>query len=319
MVSIVQNSNMNVVLKATELTRSFAALKAVNGVNLELESGTITGLIGPNGAGKTTLMLMLAGMLAPDSGTISVAGVDFASHPREARARIGWLPDTFGSWGDLKVREIMNHFAALYGLGKIDAQARTEELLQTVHLSELADRQAHILSRGQKQRLGVARTLINRPQVLVLDEPAAGMDPRSRIELRELLRREAARGTAVLISSHVLSELENMVDTAVFMKAGKVANTHPVTPDTAEESHLYRLEVLDDTPVHAYLGGANTLNLTQVSPLTWHLEAQSASDASAALAQLTAAGVSVHSFGMCRKTTSLEEIYIQVDEGKADE
>lgn len=211
-------------MQATNLRRNFGSFTAVDGVDLVLRSGVITGLVGPNGAGKTTLMLMLAGMLSADTGEISVLGENCSVHPRAARAHIGWLPDSCGSWGSLTVKEIMVDFGKLHGLNKSAASSRADELLTRVHLDAMAQSAAHVLSRGQKQRLGVARTLIHQPAVLILDEPAAGMDPRSRIDLRALVRAQADRGAAVLISSHVLSELETLVDDVLFMEAGKIVH-----------------------------------------------------------------------------------------------
>jgi ABC-2 type transport system ATP-binding protein len=147
---------------------------------------------------------------------------------RHARARTGWMPDTFGTWDSLTAREVLLTFAAAYRLSPATAATRVTELLATVHLTEYADRPASVLSRGQKQRLGLARALVHDPAVLLLDEPASGLDPRSRVDLRILLRRLADEGRTVLVSSHVLSELDEMADDAVFLSRGRT-----VVPDTS--------------------------------------------------------------------------------------
>ncbi|WP_421735168.1 ABC transporter ATP-binding protein [Cellulomonas sp.] len=212
------------------LHRAFGQVKALDGVDLTARAGAVTALVGPNGSGKTTLLLVLAGLLVPDAGRVRVAGHDPVTHGAAARARTGWMPDTFGTWDSLTAREVLLTFAATYRLSEAVAQARVAELLATVHLTELADRPASVLSRGQKQRLGLARALVHDPAVLLLDEPASGLDPRSRVDLRILLRRLADEGRTVLVSSHVLSELDEMADDAVFLSRGRT-----VVPDAGPE------------------------------------------------------------------------------------
>lgn len=209
------------------VSRSFGAVRAVRAASLRAEPGRVTGLVGPNGAGKTTLLLMLASLLAPDTGTIRIGGVDPVADPPAARRLLGWMPDALGAWPSLTARETVRTTARLYGITPADAAARAQQLLDLVGLAELADVPAKVLSRGQKQKLGLARALVHDPQVLLLDEPASGLDPEARIQLRVLLRRLAAEGRTILISSHILSELEEVVDDAVFLVAGSVVDTAP--------------------------------------------------------------------------------------------
>ncbi|MBO3083123.1 ABC transporter ATP-binding protein [Cellulomonas fengjieae] len=211
-----------------DLHRAFGAVKALDGAQLTARAGAVTALVGPNGSGKTTLLLVLAGLLVPDRGEVSVGGHDPVAHGAAARAVTGWMPDTFGTWDSLTAREVLLTFAAAYRLSPATAADRVTELLATVHLAEYADRPASVLSRGQKQRLGLARALVHDPAVLLLDEPASGLDPRSRVDLRILLRRLADEGKTVLVSSHVLSELDEMADDAVFLSRGRT-----VVPDAA--------------------------------------------------------------------------------------
>lgn len=202
--------------------RHFGAVRAVDGVDLEARAGRVTALIGPNGAGKTTLLLMLAGLLVPDSGQVRVAGFDPVTQSREARARTGWMPDAFGTWDSLTAREVLETFGAAYGMPSALAAARADELLATVHLTELAKQPAAVLSRGQKQRLGLARALVHDPQVLLLDEPASGLDPRARIEIRGLLKELRKLGKTIMVSSHILPELADICNKVGIIERGEL-------------------------------------------------------------------------------------------------
>src|SRR3954447_3673972 len=210
---------------ATGVRRSFGDVEAVRGIDITASGGEVTALVGPNGAGKTTLLLVLATLLVPDEGTVRIAGYDPVTEPRAVRARVGWMPDGLGTWEALTCREVLTTVSDAFRLPRAVSRPRIEELLALVHLSELADRPTQVLSRGQKQRLGLARALVHDPDVLLLDEPASGLDPRSRVELRGIVRDLAAQGKAVLVSSHVLAELDEMADRAVVVARGRTVST----------------------------------------------------------------------------------------------
>ncbi len=223
--------------------RSFGRVEAVRDVTLRAEPGRVTGLVGPNGSGKTTLLLLLASLLAPDAGSIRLDGVDPVAEPARARALLGWMPDTLGAWPTLTVRETLVVTGRLYDLPSTAAQERAEMLLDDVGLEHLADSPARVLSRGQKQRLALARALVHDPRILLLDEPASGLDPQARIELRLLLRRLAADGRTILLSSHVLSELEEVVDDAVFLVEGRTVAADRVA-QAAGRGRAWRIRLL---------------------------------------------------------------------------
>lgn len=217
---------MNAIV-AQGVSRSFGAVQAVRDASFRAESGRVTGLIGPNGSGKTTLLLMLASLLAPDTGSIRLGDVDPIADPRAARMMLGWMPDMLGAWPSLTSHETLVTTGRLYDIPRAEAARRADELLELVGLGELATAPAKVLSRGQKQKLGLARALVHDPKALLLDEPASGLDPAARVQLRQLLRGFADEGRTVIISSHVLSELEEVVDDAVFMVAGTVVDAQP--------------------------------------------------------------------------------------------
>jgi ABC-type multidrug transport system ATPase subunit len=233
------------------VTRSFGAVQALAGVDLTARPGAVTALVGPNGSGKTTLLLVLAGLLVPDTGSVSVAGHDPVTNGPAARAVTGWMPDAFGTWDSLTAREVLATFADAYRIPPAAARPRVAGLLELVHLDEYADRPAAVLSRGQKQRLGLARALVNDPQVLLLDEPASGLDPRSRVDLRQLVRRLADEGRTVLVSSHVLSELEEMADDAVFISRGRTVVDAGL--DTQVARRTWHVRALDAGALRAWL------------------------------------------------------------------
>ena len=203
------------------VARSFGPVQAIRDIDFEAPPGEVTALIGPNGSGKTTLMLMMASLLAPDHGTVRVAGFDPVTQPAEVRSRVGWMPDTLGVWESLTAFEVLRTLGTLYGMSVADSARRADELLVAVKLTEFGRAPARVLSRGQQQRLSLARALIHDPQVLLLDEPASGLDPGSRVDLRSLLRSLAAVGKTVVVSSHVLSELDEIADRAVFVSRGQ--------------------------------------------------------------------------------------------------
>ncbi|HEU4480496.1 MAG TPA: ABC transporter ATP-binding protein [Actinomycetota bacterium] len=209
-----------------DLGRSFGRVKALDGFDSSVSWGEVTALVGPNGAGKTTLLLILAGLLAADRGVALVAEKDPEVDPFAVHALVGWMPDFFGVYEGLSAREYLELFGAAYKVPKARLSERALELLEMVGLGSFAEAPVHTMSRGQKQRLGFARTVVHRPRILLLDEPASGLDPRARVDLRKLVRAQADDGAAVLVSSHILAELEEMSDSVVFVDEGKCRGSY---------------------------------------------------------------------------------------------
>jgi ABC-type multidrug transport system ATPase subunit len=297
-------------IDAIDVRRSFGKVEAVRGITLTARPGRITGLVGPNGAGKTTLLLMLASLLRPDAGSIHVAGVDPVENPAAARAAIGWMPDALGTWGALSARDTLAYTGRLYGMPRGAARGRAGALLHRVGLTDLADAPARVLSRGQKQRLGLARALVHDPQVLLLDEPASGLDPQARIELRTLLRSFAAAGRTVLISSHVLSELDELVDDAAFVTGGRSV----ADPGMTVRLRRWRLRTADGEP--AALAVASALGLAPDHVVRDRdavtVPFASEDDAAEGLRMLVGAGIRVVEFGPA--VGRLEQAFLELGE-----
>ena len=298
--------------------RSFGDVHAVRNVTLEAREGAVTGLVGPNGSGKTTLMLMLASLLAPDAGDLRIGGVDPIAEPALARGILGWMPDALGAWPALTARETITVTGELYGMSREQARGRAAQLLAELGLEPLADSPARVLSRGQKQKLGLARALVHNPRVLLLDEPASGLDPQARIDLRVLLRRFAAEGRTVLISSHVLSELEEVIDDAVFLVAGETVSSDRVAA-AASRVRTWRIRLADRDATAAVLPVARTLGLDAGVLPTDRRDVlvgfASDADAAQALAALIGAGLPVAEFSAA--TSMLEHTFLDLREGPA--
>lgn len=297
---------------AKALARSFGTVQAIRHIDFVAPAGEVTALIGPNGSGKTTLLLILASLLAPDTGTVRVAGFDPLTDARRVRSQVGWMPDTLGVWEALTVREILVMMGTLYGLSRHTAQLRSMELLGTVRLSEFADQPARVLSRGQQQRLSLARSLIHDPTVLLLDEPASGLDPGSRVELRILLRRLAAQGRTVVVSSHVLSELDEIADGAVFINRGESVRNQSIA-DAHDQGRRYRIRAGDGAALSAQLdamGVAYTADPATRRPETAVLLA-SEQAAAQLLRSLVLAGVDIIAFAP--SGGALEETYMSLE------
>jgi ABC-2 type transport system ATP-binding protein len=202
--------------------KRYGSVKALDGIEMEVPEGAVFGMIGPNGAGKTTSMLVISTLLARDAGKVEVMGIDPQRDPRGVRRVLGYMPDFFGFYDNLTTKEYLQFFASASGVKGPRREAVIGDLLSLVDLNHKADADVNSLSRGMKQRLSLARALVHDPSVLVLDEPASGLDPRARVQLRELIAEMSRIGKTVIISSHILSELEGICSHLAVIDGGKV-------------------------------------------------------------------------------------------------
>lgn len=206
------------------LYRYFGQLKAVDGISFEVPHGSVCGFVGANGAGKTTTMRILATLDYPTMGTAEVCGINVVHHPDKVRSLIGWMPDHFGNYDNMTVLEYLDFYARALGFRGAERKSRIQEVMEFTDLVSLSDRLSNKLSKGMTQRLGLGRSLLHDPQILIMDEPAAGLDPKARVELKHLIRILAEEGKTVFISSHILSELGEMCDSLLFVNGGRIVH-----------------------------------------------------------------------------------------------
>jgi len=216
------NDTATPMIEIRELTKVFGSFQALKGIDLTIPKGCVFGFVGPNGAGKSTTMSILATLAVPTSGVAKVGGYDVTVNPKEVRKLIGYMPDFFGVYDQFKTTEYLHFYGASYGIPKEEREVLIPQLLELVNLTDKKDAYVDTLSRGMKQRLCLARCLVHDPELLILDEPASGLDPRARIEMREILKELKSMGKTIIISSHILPELAEMVDEIGVIEHGQL-------------------------------------------------------------------------------------------------
>ncbi|HET6880008.1 MAG TPA: ABC transporter ATP-binding protein [Pirellulales bacterium] len=310
---------MHSMIELRGLHRYFGRTRAVCDVNFAVERGQVFGYIGPNGAGKTTSMRILSTLDQPTYGDALVDGFSVVNDPDRVRRRLGFMPDYFGTYSNVNVREYLDFYARAYGLRGSERTRALSYVMSFTKLDLLAEKPIDGLSKGMKQRLCLGRALIHDPAVLVLDEPAAGLDPRARIQLREMIRALAAHGKTVLVSSHILTELAEMCDLVGIIERGRLLAVGSVAEiqrgQQSRQATRMQVRLLDDAAALAnWLSqreGVDEIQ-TEGTSTTFHHLADAAAEA-ALLRAMIEAGFRVVAYGSLTKT--LEEVFMQVTEG----
>lgn len=301
-----------------DLRIDYGSHEAIKGMDLDIPQGVIYGLVGPNGAGKTSTFKAITSLLQPTNGSICVNGHDVVTHRRKAQASIGYMPDMAPVSSDLKLWEFLDLFAASHGLSSVEKKERVAEVLKQVELADRAELFCSSLSRGMMQRLVLAKTLIHHPKVLILDEPASGMDVRSRVALRNILRNVCAAGSTVLVSSHILPELSEMCDMIGVLHKGELLETGTVNGVLSRMTSLLpEIHVTLATPTDSHWkewllkqDKVSVVHFDDVQHVSFHFDGDDLA-LSTMLEQALAAG-----YPICRvheRQRSLEDILMELE------
>ena len=312
-------------LRIDRLTKNYGKFPALKGLSLEVPDGALHGFVGPNGAGKTTTMRILATLMPPTSGTAYVDGTDVTREGQKARKQVGYMPDFFGVYDSLTCREYLDFYARCYRIGATERKRMGSQLLELVQLQDKENEYVDALSRGMKQRLCLARSLIHDPKLLILDEPASGMDPRARAEMKGILRTLREMGKTVLISSHILPELSEMCDSLTILDHGKLVFSGSVEALSEKMNGNAPLEIRlrEGCGEEALEGAVACLKeipfvkeILQDAPGTLRVRLEAEEDPSACTAQilrdLVARGAPVCDFH--RAPMNLEKVFMEVTE-----
>lgn len=304
-------------LTLENVNKSYGKVKALDHLNLNINQGEIYGFVGPNGAGKTTAMKIAAGLLLPDSGKVKIGGIDGVKYNAKIKEKIGYIPDSFGVYDNLKVIEYMEFFGSIYELKGIDIRQLSYELLDLVHISHKAEEYVDHLSRGMKQKLCLARSLIHNPDLLIFDEPATGLDPRARFEMKEILKTLSGKGKTILISSHVLSDLAKMCTNIGIIDQGKMIITGTV-------EHIFqKMESANPLVIKIAKNQKRAIDLLKKNPYVDNIAIQdnnisitftgNEQEEAKLLAGFIEEGVRVSSF--TREAGNLESLFLQITAG----
>lgn len=301
------------------LTKKYGSFYALKGLDLTIEDGTVFGFVGANGAGKSTTFSILATLLQPTAGEAWINGISISQNPQEVRRQIGYMPDFFGVYDQLKTEEYLDFYGASYGLDAKQRESLIPKLLELVNLSHKRQDYVDLLSRGMKQRLCLARALIHDPSILILDEPASGLDPRARVEMREILKELKAMGKTILISSHILPELAEMCDSIGVIDSGELI-AHGSVQSIQEKLQSEKV-------IHVKLAGPladavtffeNDPRVTQVDSITERQTVQflykgTDEEQLALLREAMASGLRILAFS--EEETDLEDVFMEITKG----
>ena len=305
-------------IRLDRLHRYFGKTKAVQDMSFEVYAGEVFGYIGPNGAGKTTSMRILATLDEPTYGDALIDGFSVIDDPDRVRRRLGFMPDYFGTYQNVNVKEYLDFFARAYGLRHGERQDAVDYAMEFTQLDSLADKPIDGLSKGMKQRLCLGRTMVHDPAVLILDEPAAGLDPRARIELREMIARLAEAGKAVLISSHILTELAEICDKVGIIEQGRLLALGSVEEISGQVEAIskVRIRVLDErSRLLDWLRSRDDISdVVELNTAISLIHNGGPAEQAALLRQVVEAGFNVVEFAS--QTKSLEDVFLHVTEGR---
>jgi ABC-2 type transport system ATP-binding protein len=314
------------VVETRDLTKKYGKLLALDRLTLSVDRGQILGFIGPNGAGKTTTIKILVGLARPTSGTATVAGADCVAEARKIKRLIGYMPDTFGSYDNMRVGEYLDFFGAAFGIARRPRGKRIDEVLEMAGASDFKDLYVETLSHGMKQRVAIARTLLHDPVALILDEPANGLDPQARIGMRQLLVDLAARGKTLIVTSHILPELARICHRVAIITRGRLRAFGTLKEIARQLSPLRTMEVLlaqADTGeqaaeiVRSHLEPGAEVTLSAAESAIRFRTARTEEELAGLLAGLVSAGLGVAQFREVQ--TDLEEAFMTVARSSEDE
>lgn len=297
-------------IEVKDVIYDYPNARALFGVSFSVQAGAVLALVGPNGAGKTTVMRCMAALDTPTEGTISIAGIDTQEDPRGVHAAIGYLPDFFGLYDELSVRRSLTYAARSRGVGIADTEGAVLEAARRVQLDDRLDKRAGELSRGLRQRLAIAQTIVHRPRVLLLDEPAAGLDPEARRSLSDLILKLAGEGMTIVVSSHILAELEDYSTQMLMIRGGQVAGGGVVAAGSGARDGA-RISVTFGNPPAGLADKLAGLGLTveRLDGAEAVVMAGEGEEDDAVLARLIGAGLKVRAFHPARRT--LEDAYLE--------
>jgi ABC-2 type transport system ATP-binding protein len=305
-------------IEAHDLIKDYGRNRAVNDVSFRIEGGDIVGLLGPNGSGKTTIMRMLTGFFAPTMGSCTIAGVDVQSDPREARRHIGYLPERVALYPDMTVRSYLNFAARVHGMSR-GLRARVNETMELTGLTEMAKRHIGKLSKGYRQRVGIAQAIVHRPDVLILDEPTVGLDPRQIVEIRTLIRELAGHST-VLLSTHILPEVSITCRRVLIIDQGRLVaedTAAGLTERTVGHGELLVRLVGPEEQILSVLGGLDGITSVEVvgrapsDATSYRLLTAAETDVRTTVAQ-TAIDCGWGLQELTRNTMSLEDLFVRI-------
>jgi len=304
------------IISVRDLRRTFGNVQAVRGLSFEIYQGHVVGFIGANGSGKTTTMRIMATLEVPGTGTVEICGNDVVNYPDRVRRKVGWMPDSFGTYTAMTVFEYLDFYGRAFGYRAAQRLARVREVMDFTDLTSLAERPMNKLSKGMGQRLCLGRTLMHDPEVLIMDEPAAGLDPKARIEFKRLVRLLAEQGKTIFISSHILSELGEMCDSLVFIDAGRIV--HHGTAEslqngaTAAETVMFVQLAGNPESLREWVRMNPGVTLVEMvkTGARLRLGAESPEEAAGFLKKMIADGLPVCEFH--RETRRLEDAFVEI-------